>query len=62
MAKKTSTVREDIAFLLKHRNKILRKLPSVYKSGDTEKVQRFMEAIQHLTREIESMKREEQHG
>jgi hypothetical protein len=48
--------KNTIKYLLAHRNKILRKLPQVHRKGDTEKVERYMEAIQHLTKVIEGMK------
>lgn len=53
-----SDIKDDIKFLLAHRNRILKKLPKIHKQGDLEKVERYMKAIQDLTQEVEKMKRE----
>lgn len=56
---KRKTTEDDIRYLLAHRNRILDKLPSVYRKGEDEKLDRYMKAIEDLTREIERLKFEE---
>lgn len=53
-----SDTEKDIKYLLAHRNRILKKLPKIHKQGNLEKVERYMEAINTLTLQVERMKRE----
>lgn len=53
---KRKTTDDDIKYLLAHRNRILDKLPSVYRKGEDKKLDTYMKAIEDLTKEIERLK------
>ena len=53
---KRKTTEDDIKYLLAHRNRILDKLPKVYRKGEDRKLDTYMKAIEDLTREIERLK------